>query len=196
MGAVVMAAIGNVDPAAVPKFATLGDTIAAWCLLNLNCLPGTMASSGSTVSGSGLFLALPDSSSAIAGLGSQLATAMGDPSANGVATWTKFAGAFVSHIQTFGTINPASFVAPTPGPGPLTGNGTVQFSSLVFAPLLSSQLGVAEPVAAAMLEVFGAQILTHIQSNAMILATAVAVPFVPLTSPVGGGPISGSGSLA
>jgi hypothetical protein len=191
MGAVILAAIGNFDPAAIPDFASLGDTIGIWCIANLNCLPGSMTSAGAAVSGFGAFSRSGQSSD----LGLKLAIAMKDPSPDGIATWTKFAEALITHIENFGRVNPAGFVAPTPSGGPLTGTGTAQFTSLVFVPLLSSQLGVSEPTAAAMLEVFGAQILGHIATNATIVPLTTHPPFVPYTAAPGGGPISGAGAL-
>lgn len=191
MGAAILAAIGNPDPAAIPVFATLGDTIGAWSITNMNCKPGLMVSAGAAVSGFGSLEAVGEASD----LGAALATAMQDPSEDGIETWTKFATALLSHFETFGQINPASFVAPSPSGGPLTGTGTIQFSSLVFSPLLSSQLDVEEPVAAAMLEVFGAQILSHIAASAVVVPLTTHAPFIPFTAPAGGGPISGAGAI-
>src|SRR5262249_26306964 len=132
MGAVILAAIGNLDPSAIPAFSALGDTIGVWCITNMNCLPGTMVSAGAAVSGFGT-LSAPDTGAADLGL--KLATAMKDTSAGGIATWTKFATALIKHMQTFGQVNPATFSAPTPSGGPLTGTGKIQFSSPVFVPL-------------------------------------------------------------
>lgn len=190
MGALILTAIGNPDPAAIPEFATLGDTIGAWSITNMNCKPGLMVASGSAVSGFGSLEAVGEA----ADLGTALATAMKDPSEDGIRTWTKFATALLDHLETFGQVNPAAFVA-APAGGPLTGTGLIQFTSLVFSPFLSSQLGVEEPVAAAMLEVFGAQILSHIATNAVVVPLTTHVPFTPFTAPAGGGPITGAGAI-
>lgn len=190
MGALILTAIGNPDPAAVPAFATLGDTIGAWSITNMNCTPGLMTASGSAVSGFGALEAVGEASD----LGTALAIAMQDPSEDGIATWTKFAIALLSHLETFGQINPALFVA-APAGGPLTGTGTIQFTSLVFAPLLSSQLEVTETAAAAMLEIFGAQILSHIATHAVVVPLTTHAPFIPFTAPSGGGPITGAGAI-
>lgn len=191
MGALILAAIANPDPAAIPAFATLGDTIAIWCLGNVSCLAGTMTAAGSAVTGAGIFTTSADEND----LGPKLAVAMKDPSPQGIAKWTAFARAFISHLKTFGQVDPSTFVAAPTG-GPLTGTGKVKFTSLVFAPLLSSQLGVTDAVAGAMLEVFGLQILTHIQQYAQVLPIAIVAPFVPYTAPNGGGPITGAGSFS
>lgn len=191
MGALILTAIGNPDPAAIPAFATLGDTIGAWSITNMNCLPGTMVASGAAVSGFGTLKAVGEAPD----LGTKLATAMKDPSADGIATWTKFAVALLSHFETFGQVNPATFVAPTPSGGPLTGTGKIQFSNLVFSPFLASQLGVTEAAAAAMLEIFGAQILSHIATHAVVVPLTTHAPLVPYTAPSGGGPISGAGAI-
>lgn len=191
MGAAILTAIGNPDPAAVLEFATLGDTIGAWSITNMNCKPGSMASAGAAVSGFGTLEAVGSA----ADLGTKLATAMHDPSDGGIATWTKFATALLDHFETYGQINPASFVAPTPSGGPLTGTGTIQFTSLVFTPLLSSQLDVTEAAAAAMLEIFGAQILSHIATNALVVPLTTHAPFIPFTAAAGGGPITGAGAI-
>jgi hypothetical protein len=190
MGAAILTAIGNPDPAAIPAFATLGDTIGLWSITNMNCTPGLMVAAGSAVSGFGALEAVGSASD----LGTALATAMQDPSEDGIRTWTKFATALLSHLETFGQVNPAPFVAPPSG-GPLTGTGLIQFTSLVFLPLLSSQLEVEEPVAAAMLEVFGAQILSHIATNALVVPLTTHAPFVPFTAPSGGGSITGAGAI-
>lgn len=190
MGALILTAIGNPDPAAIPEFATLGDTIGAWVPLNVECKPGLMSASGSAVSGFGTLEVHGEA----ADLGTQLATAMKDPSADGIATWTKFATALLSHFETFGQVNGSTFAAPPAG-GPLTGAGLTQFTSLVFVPLLSSQLGVSDTAAAAMLEVFGAQILSHIATNAQVVPLTTFAPFIPFTAPSGGGPITGAGAI-
>lgn len=191
MGAVIMAAIGNVDPAAIPNFATLGDTIGVWSITNMNCLPGTMTSAGAAVSGFGLLHA----EGTAADLGLRLATAMKDPSAQGIDTWTKFATALIAHMEHFGQVDPSTFAAPTPSGGPLTGTGKVKFTSVVFAPLLSAQLGVTNPAAAAMLEVFGAQILGHIAQQASVVPLTTHAPFTPYTAAAGGGPVTGAGAI-
>lgn len=192
IGAATMLAIGNVDPVAVPEFAGLADALGAWCLTNCTCLPGTMVAAGTAVSGAGL-LTFPSDGAGT--LGPALATAMKDPSAGGVLYWTRFASALLGHMTAFGQVNPSTFAA-APAGGPLTGTGTVAFTSLVFAPPVSSQLGVSDAVAAAMLEVFGAQLLTGIKQYAQALPIALTTPFVPFTAPPGGGPITGAGSLA
>jgi hypothetical protein len=186
-----MAALGSIDPAAIPGFSAVNDTLASWCLSNVSCLPGTMVSAGTAVSGLGTLLPSDDGTS----LGQPLAVAMGDPSESGVTYWTLFAKAIVAHMQAFGQVNGATFIAPSPGPGPLTGTALVQFSSLIFVPLLSTQLGVTDPTAAALLEVMGLQTLTGIMQNAVVVPLSISAPFVPYTSPVGGGPITGAGSL-
>jgi hypothetical protein len=191
MGAAILLAIGNLDPAAVPAFATLGDTIALWVPTNVQCQPGTMTSAGAAVSGFGTLSVEGEA----ADLGVLLATAMQDPSADGIETWTKFATALLSHLETYGQVNGSTFAAPTPTGGPLTGTGLIQFTSVVFTPLLSSQLDVAEPLAAAMLEVFGAQILAHIALNASVIPLTTFLPFVPYTAAPGGGPITGAGAI-
>ena len=60
---------------------------------------------------------------------------------------------------------------------------------------LSTQLGVADPVAAAMLEIFGAQILAHIATQAVVVPLTIIAPFIPYTAPPGGGPIAGAGAI-
>jgi hypothetical protein len=194
IGAAILAAIGNVDPAAVLSFTSLATTIGVWCASNINCLPGTMVRAGTAVAGQGLLTSAGGGGAA--DLGPKLAVAMGDPSENGVTTWTRFATALIAHMEAFGSVNPASFVSPAgPSGGPLTGTGLVAFASVVFAPPLSTQLGVSEPVAAAMLEVFGAQILTQIAATAVIVPATVMAPLVPYTSAADGAPIVGAGAI-
>lgn len=191
MGALILSAIGNTDPAAIPEFALLGDTIGAWSITNIECKPGTMASVGAAVGGFGSLKVQGEALD----LGTKLATAMKDPSDDGIKTWTKFATALLEHFETFGQVLPVGFVAPTPTGGPLTGVGKMQFASLVFAPLLQAQLEVEDETAGAMLEVFGAQILSHIAAHAVVVPIPTQPPFIPFTAPTGGGPISGAGAI-
>src|SRR5690242_11438035 len=98
MGALILSAIGNPDPADIPAFATLGDTIGVWSITNMDCVPGTMNCAGAVVSGFGALVA----KGTAADLGAKLAAAMKDPSTDGIATWTKFAKALIAHFETFG----------------------------------------------------------------------------------------------
>lgn len=191
MGALILSAIGNTDPAAIPAFSALGDTIAAWVVANVECEPTLMMSAGAAVSGFGS-LSVKGSKD---DLGKKLAKAMNDPSDDGVKAWTKLAKAIIAQLNSAGQVNPAAFVAPTPSGGPLTGTGLVQFSSTVFSPLLGSQLDVSDTAAAAMLEVFGETILAHIATNAIVVPLTTFAPLVPFTGPPGGGPITGAGAI-
>lgn len=190
MGLAVLAAIANPDPAAIPEFATLGDTIGTWCVANVECTPGTMVAAGSAVNGLGAIAVQGEADD----LGKKLAIAMKDPSADGVRTWTKFAKALLTHMKTFGSVNASTFTA-SPSGGPLGGTGKIVFTNPLFTPLLSSALGVDDPVAAAMLEVFGAQILAHIALAAVVMPATILSPFIPLTAPSGGGPVTGAGAI-
>lgn len=197
MGAAIILAIGNPDPKAIPAFSALGDTIGAWVVTNVEAKPGLLVSAGASVNGIGALKVTGEASD----LGNKLAVAMGDPSSDGIKTWTRFATALLKHMETFGGVNGAGFSAPTPNGGPLKGSGLVVFSSMVFVPLLSSQLGVVGEgaslvAAAAMLDLFGAQILTHIAATAQVAPIALGAPFIPFTGPGGGGPIQGAGSIA
>lgn len=196
MGAALMAAIGNIDPAAIPEFGQLMTTIGAWALTNIQVLPGTMVSAGAAVSGLGALKGLEDGTQ----LGQQLATAMKDPSEQGVTKWTQFAKALVTQMETTGGVNPAGFVAPTPAGGPLTGTGLLDFTPPAFTPPLSTSLTMADepataPIAKAMVELWGATIIAQLKLVATVVPVALAAPFIPLTAPPGGGPISGAGSV-
>jgi hypothetical protein len=186
-----MAALGSIDPAAIPNFSLMNNTIGSWSLSNVYVLPGSMSASGGVVTGTGTIATASDGTD----LGQQLAVAMGDPSEQGVQYWTLFSKALVAHMKAFGQVVGSTFGAPTPGPGALTGTGAVSFSSLVMVPLLSVQMGVTDVTAAALLEVMGVQTLTGIQQNASVVPISIQAPFLPLTNPTDGSPVTGSGSI-
>jgi hypothetical protein len=185
-----MAALGSVDPAAIPNFSLMNNTIGSWCLSNVYVLPGSMVASGGVVTGTGTIATASDGTD----LGQQLAVAMGDPSEQGVQYWTKLARALVAHMTAFGQVVGSTFGAPSPS-GPLTGTSTVSFSSMVMVPLLSVQMGVTDVTAAALLEVMGVQTLTGIQQNASVVPISIQAPFLPLTNPTDGSPVTGTGSI-
>jgi hypothetical protein len=194
MGTLVLAAMGNFDPAAPPVFGAMGDALGGWLLKNMKAMPGSMMAAGASVAGAGAFVCPDGAVSGSQTLGPALATAVGDPSENGITTWTKLAKALIQHFQTFGQISPASFVVsnPTTG-GPLTGFGNVMFTNMVLP--VAPAIGVSDAAASAMLTIFGAQILAHIQTVAQVSPVPIGLPPIPFTAPPGGGPITGSGSI-
>lgn len=190
-GLVILSAIGNPDPAAIPVFGGMMNALATWSVANMACLAGTMVSAGAAVTGFGKLACLGNRDA----LGPLLAAAVKDPSAGGIATWTKFGRALIQHFETFGQVNPATFVAPTPSGGTLTGVGKIQFANMVVTPFIPAAIGVTESVAAAMLTLFGTTILAQIALNAVVVPIAISAPFLPYTAAPGGGPITGAGSM-
>lgn len=191
LGGLLASAVGA-PPVAGSFFAAIGDVIAAWGLTNIVVRPGAMVAAGATVTGAGTIEVIGDEGE----LGLKLAQAIGATDDANVEKWTVVAKGLMAHLESFGSVNPASFAVSNPVTGgPLGGSGLLSFSSPSFVPPLAAQLDVTEPVSAAALAAFNAALLNHIQTNATVVSIALVTPFVPLTAPPGGGPISGSGSI-
>lgn len=189
LGGLLGSAVGA-PPAGGPFFGKLGEVIAAWGLTNIVVKPGLMVAAGSAVTGAGVISVI----GAKEELGLKFAQAIGAVDSGNVAKWTVVAGALISHLETFCTVNPSSFVA-SPSGGPLTGAGTLVFSSPSFVPPLATQLDLNDPGNLVALAAFNAALIGHLQTNAAVVGVALVTPFIPLTSPNGGGPITGTGSL-
>lgn len=189
LGLLLQLAGGNppTDIAGAKKFSKIGSALAAWIPGNVIALPGTAAKAGGAITGQGKFLVNgnPDD------LGFIIATNLLEPrpvDAETLDKWTKVARALCKHIDQFGTWDPTTMA---PG-SPLTGQGKMAFSSIVFAPPINTVLGVDDPVAAAFMTAFGVQILKHLTDNAAIVATPLVGS--PLSAIVDG-PVSGSGTI-
>lgn len=191
----VLTAIGNHDPAAVAVFAAAGDVVASWLAERAQCTPGApvggLTAAGAAVTGLGA-ISVPAGPEDASALGTRLAAAVGDASPLGVTVWTKWAAAFLAHVNSFATVVPALLVAPTPSGGPLTGTGLISFANKAID--TAAAIALIEPAAAAMENAFSAAILTHIEAAALVNPVSHTPP-VAYTAPPGGGPITGFGSI-
>lgn len=191
----VLSTLGNPDPAAVAAFSAFGDAVCSWLVTYAQCTPGAavggLTAAGAAVTGLG-GLSVPAGPDDAAAFGAQLAAAVGDPSALGEGVWTRWAAAFLAHVNSFGAVTPALFVAPTPSGGPLTGTGLVTFTSKAIS--TAAAIGLVDPAAALMEDAFSAAVLVHIEAAALVSPISHTPP-VAFTAPPGGGPITGFGSL-
>jgi hypothetical protein len=188
LGSVLASAVGA--PSAIGSFfATVGGVIAAWAPENIQVQPGAMAAASGAVSGLGSFSV----SGTKEDLGNSLATALAIPLDADMARarWITVAEALIGHFEDYGQANGTGLSSGSP----LTGAGTLQWTSPIFVPLLSGRLEVSEPVSAAAVDAFGAQLLNHISSNAAVVAISLADPPVPLSAPTDG-PVTGTGTIA
>lgn len=191
MGAAMSAAVGA-PPAGGAFFSAIGSVIASWGLTNIRVLPGTMVSAGTAVSGQGT-ITVDDNHQ---DLGLQLATAVGNPDDPGnVEEWTEIAKGIIGHLPIFAKVDGSTFVAPSPGPGPLTGTAKVTMTGYLFVPPLAVRLDLVDPANLAAMSSFELSLNQHIVSNATAVPISIQAPFTPLTSPGGGGPITGQGSI-
>lgn len=188
-GALGNALAGAVGAGAAGSFfGQLGSVIASWAPANIQVNPGAMAAVSGAVAGLGSFTVVGTA----ADLGGQIATALGIPAdaALSRATWVSFAQALIDHLTNYGQANGAGLTSGAPVVG---GAGTVAFTAPAFAPPLAGVLGVAEPVAAGMLEAFGAALISHIQTNASVVGLSLSGP--PMSAP-SDGPVVGTGTIA
>lgn len=189
LGLLLQLAGGNppTDVAGAAKFSKIGAALAEWIPGNVQALPGSVEKSGANMIGEGAFFVTGDP----ADLGLLIATNLLEPQpvdAQTLAKWTRFATALCDHMTNFGAWDPTGM---TPG-SPLGGQGSMSFSSVVFAPPIGTVLDVTDPVASALTTAFGVQILQHLQDNAAIVATALVGS--PLSATVDG-PASGTGTI-
>lgn len=140
-------------------------------------LPGPMVAAGAAVTGLG-------SVTCPSGVGSLLASAVPATDPAGQAKWQAIGLALESWYQT-GHVNPALFVA-TPTGGPVTGTGLYVPTG---APLLAAAATVpTDAVGTALWGSIATAIAAHFSSNILVPATG-------FTSPNGGGPLTGVGTI-
>lgn len=189
LGSILASAAGV--PASIGGFfAQVGTVIAEWAPANIKVLPGAMAAVSGAVSGLGTFVITGDP----AELGARLADALTIPAdaAEAREYWVRVAGAICRHLETCGQANGTGMSSGVP----LTGKGKILFTAPTFIPPLSVVLGVTEPVSAAGLEAFAAQMVAYIQANGAVISAALpGDPPLPPLSAGPDGPVSGTGTI-
>ncbi len=191
LGSLLSSAVGA-PPVAGEFFGNIGSVIASWGLTNIVVRPGKMKASGASVVDPGAI----DVIGGIDELGLKLAEAIGSTDEGNVEKWTVIARGLKKHLEEHGSVDPALFTIanPTSG-GPIAGTGALKFDLPSFVPPLAEQLGLSDPGNLLALGAFNVALLNHLQANASIVPVSIVDPFVPLTAPAGGGPITGAGSI-
>lgn len=186
LGNVLASAVGA--PSSVGSFfALLGGAIAEWAPQNIQVNPGSMAAASGAVSGTGSFSVVGEASE----LGNLMADRLTIPAdaADARAVWVAFAQAIIDQFENFGVANGTGLTSGSP----CGGAGTISFSVAAFVPPLASSLTVADAIAAALLEAFGAMLLSFIQTNGTVVGLSLSGP--PLSAPTDG-PCTGTGTIA
>jgi hypothetical protein len=195
-------AIGNVLASAVGApaaaggfFAILGGVIKTWALEHLKVNPGAMVAASGSVSGLGTFSTIDTDANQ---LGVAFCEALSIPvkPANAGADapdprekWIVTAGALINHFETYGQANGTGLASGSP----CTGAGTIQWSSPVFIPLLSQQLGLSDPLAIIAVDAFSAMLLNYIETNGTVVS--ISLTGAPLSAPTDGA-VTGTGTIA
>ena len=175
-------------PAAVPQWSAILQAVGSFLVSNTLVLPGTMSAAGSAVTGKGAFTVSGSASS----LGQQLAAAAGSPASDlkAIALWTSIATDIINDVQSNGQANTTSFVA-NPSGGPVSGTGTLSFSSPALGAAIPPSIQCVDPAGAGAWLTVGGILEVQIAALAVVLATPIG-----FASPNGGGALTGSGTLS
>lgn len=187
LGSVLASAVGA--PASAGSFfATLGGVVADWAPAHIQVKPGAMVAVSGAVAGIGSFSVDGTKEE----LGALFADALSIPATapDARAKWVATAEALIDHFNDFGQANGTGLTSGVPLCG---GAGTMQWLSPTFVPPLAARLEVTDPIAAAALEAFALQLLSHIQTNASVVALSLSG--LPLSAPPDG-PVTGTGTIA
>jgi hypothetical protein len=186
-GAVLGAAFalaGGCNPLGALAANGMAAAMASWIVSNAKTLPGAMTGSGGSVTGHGAITFTGSSAS----FGAALAAGIPAVDPASITKWTTIGNAVMNHMMTFGSINPGGFSYSTSTGGPVTGVGTVIFSSLVMVPLLSSAMGFADAANILTWLAISNAILGHIAANGAALSLG-------FTCAAGGGPLVGFSTI-
>jgi hypothetical protein len=188
LGSVLAGAVGAPSSAG-SLFAKLGGQIADWAPAHIVVKPGVMVAASGAVAGLGTF----EVNGTKEDLGALFANVLEIPAtaSDARAKWITVAEALIDHFNDYGQANGTGLTSGAP----CGGVGTLQWKSPTFVPPLAQRLEVDDVVAAAALEAFAVQLLSHIQTNASVVAISLADPPLPLTAPTDGA-VTGSGSIA
>ncbi len=184
-GIVIASAMGTPDPAAGAAWSGVCGVLAVWLPANCVVLPGLMVAAGSAVSGLGIITI----SGSAADLGLQLALAAGSPptDAAAIAKWTLIATHIITDFTTNIKVNGSTFVA-VPTGGPITGTALLTLTAPLLAVLFATLATDAPGIAAFTL--FGSML----EAQIIVLGQAIPLP-IGMTSPAGGGPLVGTGTI-
>ena len=186
MGDAMAAAVGA-PASAGGFFKTIGGVIASWSLEHVKVKPGAMVAASGAVSGIGTFEVEELGNE----LGNLFADALSIPANAGDARakWIATAEGLIDHFNNFGQADGTGLTSGTP----CGGAGKVVFTAPVFVPPLAVRLDVSDPIAAAALEAFALQLVSHIQTNAIVIGISLSGP--PLSAPPDGA-VTGTGTIA
>lgn len=185
LGPVIATAMGTPDPAAAAAWSGVCGVLGVWLPGNSIVLPGLMVAAGSAVSGLGII----QITGSVADLGLQLALGAGSPptDAAAIAKWTLIAGHIKTDFETNIKVNGSTFVA-VPTGGPITGTALLTLTAPLLPVLFATM--ATDPPGIAAFALFG----TLLEAQIIVLAQALPLP-IGMTSPSGGGPLVGTGTI-
>lgn len=184
-GIVIASAMGTPNAAAGAAWSSVCTVLSTWLPANCVVLPGLMVAAGSAVSGLGVITI----SGSASDLGMQLALAAGSPpsDAAAIAKWTAIAGFIITDFTTNIKVNGSTLIA-VPTGGPITGTALLVLTAPLLGGLCASLATDAPGIAAFTL--FG----TMLEAQIIVLAQMLPLP-IGMTSPSGGGPLVGTGTI-
>jgi len=182
LGSKIAGDLSLVDGANIGSWHGIGNAICGWVTLYSLVLPGTMVASGTAVTGLGLLTFTSDGSN----LGDTMRSGAGSIDPPGHPYWESLGRAMWSYMIGNSQMRPTAFIA-NPTGGAVTGFGTTLFSSNGLGPILAGSLGLHDGGNLSSWQTIADDIMNHLTNNAL---------FVPAyTSPNGGGPLVGVGTL-
>lgn len=186
-GPLLALACGTPDPVAIAQWTAVCQVLATYIPANAVVNPGLMVAAGAAVSGLGTITL----SGSAAQLGPLLALAAGSPPTDAIAItkWTQIADAIYTEWNSNIKVIGSTFVA-VPLGGPITGVASLQITAPILGGLLAAIF--ADPIAIPIWIVLG----TIMETQFITLGALSAIPLpIGMTSPPGGGPLVGSGTI-
>jgi hypothetical protein len=161
--------------------------LANFLVTNTVILPGLMVAASSAVTGLG-FITITGSANT---LGLNMAIAAGSPPTDTVAItlWTAVANAIITDMTNNAKAFPITFVA-IPTGGPIAGTGLIIFPVPLLGAALAQAVNCTDAVGIADWQLVGTIIEEQIAALTIVLATPIG-----MTSPPGGGPVLGAGTI-